>query len=146
MLNEAFTSATYRVMPGQHVLFEHGNLHEVVDNERSACGCPASTIPAALAANATPAEKAQAEHPFPAAASEGLAATPAAAPKPAGAAQASDTFTYGPGAEAAARPAETPAAPAAVAVSTAPPPSPPGAHDIAHKIGRFFHRLFHGSN
>ena len=40
MLNDAFSRASYRVMPGQHVLFEHGNLREVVDNERSPCGCP----------------------------------------------------------------------------------------------------------
>ena len=41
MLNDAFSRASYRLMAGQHVLFEHGNLREVVDNEQSPCGCPA---------------------------------------------------------------------------------------------------------
>src|SRR6185312_1714504 len=34
-LADPFSGATYRLIPGQHVLFEHGNLHEVVDNDLS---------------------------------------------------------------------------------------------------------------
>ncbi len=42
MLNVAdqFGEATYQLHAGQHVLFEHGSLKEVVDHESSACGCP----------------------------------------------------------------------------------------------------------
>ncbi|MGA7830487.1 MAG: hypothetical protein WCA21_05970 [Terracidiphilus sp.] len=57
-----FSSGDYRVQPGQRVMFEHGNLHEVVDNEKEPCGCPPAT--------ATGNE-------FPLAQSEGLAPGPA---------------------------------------------------------------------
>jgi len=141
MLNEAFSQASYRLMPGQHVLFEHGSLREVVDNERSSCGCPPATLPL-VAANGSPAEKASAAHPFPAAVSEGL--TPASSSAPVEEPQISATLHYGEGSAAPADPAVT-AAPSVVVtpVSTAPPPTPPGAHAILHKIGSFFHRLFH---
>ena len=59
MLNEAFSAASYRVMPGQHVLFEHGSLREVVDNEHSACGCPAEAAPMVLTATSSAAEQGQ---------------------------------------------------------------------------------------
>jgi hypothetical protein len=143
MLNEAFSQASYRVMPGQHVLFEHGSLREVVDNERSACGCPPATLPVVVAAGASPAEKALAEHPFPVAASEGLTAASSSA-APAEAPQGTASFHYGQGADATAEVSEAKApAVAVVRVSTAPPATPPGAHAILHKIGGFFHRLFH---
>ena len=37
---DQFGEATYELRAGQHVLFEHGSLKEVVDHESSACGCP----------------------------------------------------------------------------------------------------------
>jgi hypothetical protein len=76
-LTDSFSAASYRIMPGQHVLFEHGSLREVVDNERAPCGCPApETVVAGTVAGA---------HPFPAAVSEGLApATSVANATPAG--------------------------------------------------------------
>jgi hypothetical protein len=84
----------YRVQPGQHVSFQHGNLREVVDTEHEPCGCPApvavalaaapvTTAPAATAPtsgvqarpvggpSSTPADTA-----FPLAVSEGLTQTP----------------------------------------------------------------------
>ena len=39
-ISDPFGEALYQVSAGQHVLFEHGSLHEVVDHERSPCGCP----------------------------------------------------------------------------------------------------------
>jgi hypothetical protein len=39
-VSDPFGEAMYEVGPGQHILFEHGSLHEVVDHETSACGCP----------------------------------------------------------------------------------------------------------
>jgi hypothetical protein len=110
-LADPFSGATYRLIPGQHVLFEHGNLHEVVDNERSPCGCPAAPPPpvqqiaAAPGPSSTPTPSqpvtppaAAAQHPFPAAASVGLAPTPApahdAAPAGQQQSQVSTTFAY----------------------------------------------------
>jgi hypothetical protein len=143
MLNEAFSPASYRVMPGQHVLFEHGSLREVVDNERSSCGCPPIVLPTVVAANATPAERAQAEHPFPVAASEGLTAVQPAEGVGGDGASVATTFRHADGRTTASTEV-APAHPAAAAASQATPPAtPPGAHDLAHKIGRFFHKLFH---
>jgi len=39
-ISDPFGEALYQVGPGQHVMFEHGSLHEVVDRENSPCGCP----------------------------------------------------------------------------------------------------------
>lgn len=38
--SDPFGEAIYEVGPGQHLMFEHGSLREVVDNERTPCGCP----------------------------------------------------------------------------------------------------------
>lgn len=162
ILNDSFTGATYRLIPGQHVLFEHGSLREVVDNERSPCGCPPATAPppTQLATPApdqpTPPAVAAAQHPFPAAASVGLAPiTPANNSAPVGEkhTQISSTLTYE-----ASHPTPPPAADTAPtttvsssdsatgdgnATSATPPPTPPGAHDLFHAIGHLFHRLFH---
>src|ERR1700722_20357181 len=37
---DQFGEASYELRAGQHVLFEHGSLKEVVDHESSSCGCP----------------------------------------------------------------------------------------------------------
>src|ERR1035437_4179206 len=39
-VSDPFGEAMYEVAPGQHLLFEHGSLHEVVDHESAPCGCP----------------------------------------------------------------------------------------------------------
>jgi hypothetical protein len=143
-LSDPFSSATYRLIPGQHVLFEHGSLKEVVDNERDPCGCPPETGSQSVAAAAG-------QHPFPAAVSQDLAPatppvnTPVARTKHT---QIDTTFTYGTGPDGkplppppSTEPAPAPSTP----VASAPPPTPPGAHDIAHAIGHFLHKLFHPS-
>jgi hypothetical protein len=86
----------YRVQPNQRVLFEHGSLQQVVDNEKELCGCPApqpiptpTTIVSIGAPGTTlrsesqpaqpkpPAPKSTAEqNPFPVAESEGLESPP----------------------------------------------------------------------
>jgi hypothetical protein len=38
--SDPFGESMYELQPGQHVLFEHGSLREVVDHETSSCGCP----------------------------------------------------------------------------------------------------------
>jgi hypothetical protein len=144
MLNDAFSRASYRLMPGQHVLFEHGNLREVVDDERSPCGCPGAE-PVKVAKNASPAEKASAAHPFPVAESEGLATTqPVDNDSPAGEKQTqiSTTFAYG---EGQGPPPSTVGAPAdASADASAATASPAlGKHSFGYKFKRFFYKLFH---
>lgn len=145
---DTFSAATYRVLPGQHLMFVKGDLHKVVDHERSPCGCPPSSLPQTLAGKpgqpATPAQAAAAAHPFPEAQSEGLAPTTAPnneAPVGTASSQVSTTFSYGEGAT------PPPGDPNAVALGGAgqapvlpPPPEPTG---FFHSIGRFFHRLFH---
>lgn len=80
LLNGSFANTSYRLLPRQHVLFEHGDLHQVVDNEPSPCGCPESPPPPVALATLNPADRAAAEHPFPAAASQGLTSDPERAP------------------------------------------------------------------
>jgi hypothetical protein len=76
-VTETFGGGAYFIRPGQHVLFEHGSVREVVDHETSPCGCPkgdglvlagkgpkgSGQIPEAARTN-----------PFPEAVSQGLAA------------------------------------------------------------------------
>lgn len=140
---DAFTTATYRILPGQHLLFVKGDLHQVVDHERSPCGCPGSG-PALVAGRAgTPAQQAAAAaHPFPEAQSEGLAATPTPTNEAAvgtASSQVSTSFSYGPGA--------TPPPGSTGVTGLSAPPSfdqPAEEHGFFHAIGRFFHHLFHG--
>ena len=67
LVSSVFDGGAYRVQPGQRVMFQHGSLHEVVDQEKESCGCP-------------PAEPKGNE--FPLAQSEGLAPLPKPAPEP----------------------------------------------------------------
>lgn len=153
---DSFSDATYHLMPGQHVLFEHGNLREVVDRETSACGCPPPLIPPPVVATspgqATTPSIAEAQHPFPAAVSQGLAAPPLvdnSAPVGEKHTQVAATLNYGtnqPDSTAVPTPPVSAAPATATAASTTPPPAPPGAHDIFHSIGHFFHKLFHASS
>ncbi|HEX4155560.1 MAG TPA: nuclease [Acidobacteriaceae bacterium] len=161
-LADSFSTATYRLIPGQHVLFEHGDLHQVVDNERSSCGCPPNPAPplTQLATPSptqpTPPTVAAAQHPFPAAASVGLApTTPPNNSAPAGEkhTQISTALTYDashptppPSAEpASSTTGASTGSPTGTGSSTTatPPPAPPGAHDLFHAIGHLFHKLFH---
>ena len=144
MLNDAFSRASYRLMAGQHVLFERGNLHEVVDNERSPCGCPGSEKPDHVAENASPATKAAAEHPFPTAESEGLAPTQPVANSPAGETQTqvSTTLAYTPGGATPPSAVETPEQ--IEADSLTPPVAPPVVkHSFGYKFKHFWYKLFH---
>jgi hypothetical protein len=82
-----FEGGVYRVQANQRVMFEHGSLDQVVDNETESCGCPAAA-PVIVASSAVPDEAnaaaagKSAANPFPLAQSEGLAAAPAAPVKP----------------------------------------------------------------
>jgi hypothetical protein len=69
LVTGVFDGGAYRVQPGQRVMFQHGSVHEVVDQEKEPCGCP----PAQPQGND-----------FPLAQSEGLAPLGPAAQSPAG--------------------------------------------------------------
>ncbi len=124
LVSSVFDSGTYRVQPGQRVMFQHGSLKEVVDQEKEPCGCP-------------PVEPKDNE--FPLAVSEGLAPLPAATPSAAknGDAQPAPVppLVYN-----AAEHAPTPVP----EVQPAPPPAPEPKKKAGFfaGVGRFFRRLF----
>ena len=150
-ITDAFGEASYQVKPGQHVMFEHGNLREVVDRETTPCGCPpeekqGTSIADALLSGGkvTPAQAAAAANPFPAAQSDGLAAPPAVPETPGSVqhTQIATTLTFDPNA-----PAAAPAAGVATIVpnsaNTAPAPARTSAKAGPFSaIGRFFKRIF----
>jgi len=49
-----FEGGLYRVQPNQRVMFEHGSLQQVVDNESEPCGCPAPPPSPVSVASAAP--------------------------------------------------------------------------------------------
>ncbi len=161
-ITDQFGEAAYELRPAQHVLFEHGSLKEVVDNETSPCGCPAplpgmSIADAIIAPPGTigsdPKAEAATQHPFPAAVSEGLAPpppVPQAPPNTAHAQVAPSLGLHGHGSGTVSRPppprptASPTATPTLVGTpSTA--PAPPPSTGLGHRLGHFFKRLFGGS-
>lgn len=133
LVTSVFDGGDYRVQPGQRVMFQHGSLHEVVDNEKEPCGCPPPPAPAMA-------------NEFPLAQSEGLAPTPTPAPSSnrSGAnAQLNEPLVY-----------QSTDSTAQVAVI---PPNPPADAPAAHtrvrapkhkkdnfftRLGHFFRRIF----
>jgi hypothetical protein len=106
---DQFGEASYEVHAGQHVLFEHGSLKEVVDHESEPCGCPAESVVSVADAGVTGTNAARPgsevaatiaaaeQHPFPAAVSAGLSPASTLPPTPQGQvhAQVSTTMSYG---------------------------------------------------
>ena len=134
-----FEGGAYRVQPEQRVMFQHGSLREVVDNEQESCGCPPEP-PKTLLGNE-----------FPLAQSEGLAplsvAPPNAAPQGVQAAQATVQLGYDGTHTAAAMAAAAPTAavlPAAVAPLAAAPTDRPVKRGVFHHFAHFFKKLFGG--
>jgi hypothetical protein len=170
---EQFGGAMYELRAGQHVLFEHGSLKEVVDHESSSCGCPPepmTTVADALVSSGAPgaasdadtAKTAAEQHPFPAAVSAGLAPAAAPGPPPSSGtvhAQVSATLSSGSSPDSTTDPtapagtaageAATPANSAGTtsgAATQAPLPAaqPTPRGGFVHSVGRFFKRLFGG--
>ena len=131
LVTSVFDGSVYRVQPGQRVMFQHGNVHEVVDQEKEPCGCPPA--PAQVQGND-----------FPLAQSEGLAPTaagPPGSPRGGKAVTAVQPLTYNAGDVASA--AGTPSAQATTAEAAAPPK--PAHHKrvgLFERIGHFFRRIF----
>jgi hypothetical protein len=137
-----FGEDSYDVKPGQHVMFEHADLHEVVDHESSPCGCPAEPSAEVAGGGSFGLGGAKDAHPFPVAVSEGLAPAPPVPQAPAGAvhAQVSTMLSYSgdAGDRAPAGTTEPPMAFGRIQQTPSPPPAKPG---IFHRIGRFFKRI-----
>jgi hypothetical protein len=127
LVTSVFDGGNYRVQPGQRVMFEHGSLREVVDNEKESCGCPP---PLHTGTNE-----------FPVAQSAGLAPTPK--PEPNAVAltsappQALEPLVYN-SADHTAKPTEATPAPSAAANK----PVAKKKSGFFGGIGRFFRRLF----
>ena len=135
VVTSVFDSGLYRVQPGQRVMFQHGSLQSVVDEEKEPCGCP-------------PPAKAE-QNEFPLAQSEGLTLEPkpasgAANPGSGQPAQVAP-LVYN-GADRAQQAATLPqpsATPAAAPVN--PPSNPPAAKKkpgFFGKVGQFFRHIF----
>ena len=45
LVTSVFDGGAYRVQAGQRVMFQHGSLQEVVDQEKEPCGCPPAPKP-----------------------------------------------------------------------------------------------------
>jgi hypothetical protein len=121
LVSSVFEGGAYRVQAGQRVMFQHGSLREVVDQEKEPCGCP----PQAVQGNE-----------FPLAQSEGLA--PVAAPVVSGTTlSAAEPLTY----DGAAKAAGAAVAPVPAEAKATPPTSAkkPG---LLARMGRFFRRVF----
>lgn len=116
---DQFGESSYVVRPGQHVMFEHGDLKEVVDNESAPCGCPPAppvSVASAGTTSATPAKPGSTvaeQHPFPAAISDDLAPAASVPQAPTGTvhAQVATSMSYSAGDET--KPAATNSAPTA---------------------------------
>ncbi len=130
VVTSVFEGGLYRVQPGQRVMFEHGSLQSVVDQEKEPCGCP-------------PPPKSEGNE-FPLAASEGMEPASKQAPvaigAPASVPNATETFSVS-GTTRAPQPAALPAA-AAPAAPPANVPAPKKKPGFFRRVGRFFKRVF----
>ena len=131
-VNSLFDGGVYRVQSDQRVMFQHGSLKQVVDNEKEPCGCPPETPEPSVTGNA-----------FPLAQSEGLtgAAPPRENPAAAGVtgAQGSATLNYDGN-----KPQE-PKASVEVAKPVTPVvmPAPASAKKVKAKSGNLFVKIGH---
>jgi hypothetical protein len=139
LVSSVFDGGAYRVQPGQRVMFQHGSLQEVVDQEKEPCGCPRAPRPGT--------------NDFPLAQSAGLSPqAPPVQPSTEPDKSASHTVIDEP----LVYQAPTPAKPVASAAAAPPPPktaaqvaqaTPPPApskkhRNIFRRIGGFFRRVF----
>jgi hypothetical protein len=133
-VSSIFDGGAYRVQPNQRVMFQHGSLREVVDNEKESCGCPVEPV------------KSVTGNEFPVAQSEGLA--PLSTPPPNAAAPgvqaAQATAQLGYDGSHPAPPTATAVVPPVVTPLATTPVDRPPKHSALARIGRFFKKLFGG--
>lgn len=141
VVSSVFEGGAYRVQPGQRVMFQHGSLKEVVDQEKEPCGCPAQArpgtndFPLAQSAGLTPLDK-----PAP-------APTTAEAAKPQPQQQLNEPLVYS-APQAAPDQAEKQPAPTPAPVANPQPVASATAQQAKKKpgffrsVGRFFKRVF----
>jgi hypothetical protein len=141
LVSSVFDGGAYRVQPGQRVMFQHGSLQEVVDQEKEPCGCPPAQRPGS--------------NDFPLAQSAGLApAAPPVEPPPASSPQGSAALNQAlvyQAPTAAESPAKTAAAPAppppAQTAQATPKPAPAKKHSgFFRRVGTFFRKIFGADN
>lgn len=118
LVSSVFEGGAYRIQAGQHVSFQHGSLHQVLDSEKESCGCPPSTT---------------GPNDFPLAQSEGLEPLAAPAPSREGAVIV-ESLTH----EGSDKAAQTAPAPV-VAVKPAEPVKKSG---FFARMGAFFRKVF----
>ena len=141
LVSSVFEGGAYRVQPGQRVMFQHGSLNEVVDNEKEPCGCPAdprpgtNDFPLAQSAGMAPIDKPTPAPPPPAPeiAQQGLS-EPLVYTAPA--------VTLPPAAQPPAPAPPPTAAPQPAPPTAAPVPAPKKKTGFFRGIGRFFKKVF----
>jgi hypothetical protein len=120
LVTSIFDGGDYHVQPGQRVMFQHGSLREVVDNEKEPCGCPPPLHPGT---NEFPLEQSGGLAPL--AKPEPGLAPPNATPSPIA------PLTY-----------NAPKPPAPETPAATPQPAPKKKSGFFSKVGRFFRRVF----
>jgi hypothetical protein len=127
VVSSVFDGGAYRVQPGQRVMFQHGSLNDVVDQEKEPCGCPPAPAPNS--------------NEFPLAQSEGLAPVAASSPANSGPvkSEAAQSQPVAPLVYNAQEHAPTPLP----EVAPQPPPPPPAKKPgFFKRVGNFFKRIF----
>lgn len=141
-VNSLFEGGVYRVQADQHVMFQHGSLKQVVDNEKEPCGCPVEQPETTATGNA-----------FPLAQSAGLTGAPPPRENPAAPGvvgpQANATLNYD-GNKPQGTEAKVETAKPITPVVTAPAPATgekkqkAKSHNFFVKIGHLFRNIFGG--
>lgn len=136
-VSSIFDGGVYRVQADQRVMFQHGSLREVVDNEKESCGCPPE--PPKPSSNS-------ASNEFPVAQSEGLAPLPTPPPNATAKGTVSAQITAQLGYDGTQSGEVTAAAqlPAAAPETPAPKPASKPKTGFFASIGHFFKKIFGG--
>ncbi len=127
LVTSVFDGSVYRVQPAQRVMFQHGSLHEVVDQEKEPCGCPPSEVKG---------------NDFPLAQSEGLVPLAPSASAPAAHGNGKISSTAQPLVYNAGDSTATAAAGPETAATPVPQTQPRKKSGLFARIGHFFRRLF----
>ncbi len=145
VVSSVFEGGAYRIQPGQRVMFQHGSLKEVVDQEKEPCGCPpearpgTNDFPLAQSAGLAPLEKSEAAN-----ATATATATATAPQKPRQQLDQPLVYTAPPAPQPPPQPSAA-AAPPLPAAQSAPGPAssaPKQKPGVFRSIGRFFKRIF----